>query len=132
VGHRLLRINENIKELLSTLIATEGLKDPRIGFVTVTGVETTPDLRQATVYVSVLGDATKRAATMDALESSRGYLQSRLNAATHMKRTPVLRFVYDETLDNAMRIERLLKQEEAVLGSEPPAADDGEEEGGGA
>ena len=128
VGHRLLRINESIKETLSSVIAAEGLKDPRVGFVTVTGVETTPDLRHAKVFVSVLGKQAAREQTMDALEASRGFLQGRLNESLHMKRTPQLQFVYDETLDRAMRIERLLKQEEQVLGSEPPVFDDDEGE----
>ena len=68
MGVRLLRINESIREILSSVIATEGLKDPRVGFVTVTGVDTSSDLRHAKVYVSVLGDQTKRDETMAALE----------------------------------------------------------------
>jgi ribosome-binding factor A len=121
MGHRLFRINESIKETLSSVIATEGLKDPRVGFVTVTGVETTPDLRHATVYVSVLGKQAERERTMTALHSSRGFLQARLNDELHMKRTPQLRFVYDETLDRALRIEQVMRREEEVLGAEQPA-----------
>lgn len=102
------------------IIANEGLKDPRVGFVTVTGVETTPDLRYAKVFVSVLGGEAEREATMRALKHSHGYLQACLNARLHMRRTPQLTFHYDATLDNALRIERLMKREEAVLGSEPP------------
>lgn len=120
MGLRRLRANEAIKETLSTVIAAEGLKDPRVGFVTVTGVEATPDLRHAKVYVSVLGKQAEREATMNALERSRGYLQSRLNQSLRMKRTPQLQFVYDNTLDSALHIEKLLKKEEEVLGSEPP------------
>ncbi len=120
MGHRLLRINENIKETLSRVITVEGLKDPRIGFVTVTGVETTADLRHAKVFVSVLGKKAEQEATMQALEKSRGFLQTRINAAVRMKRTPQLQFFYDDTLDNALRIEKLMKAEEEVLGSEPP------------
>jgi ribosome-binding factor A len=120
VGLRRLRANEGIREALSTVILAEGLKDPRVGFVTVTGVEATPDLRQAKVYVSVLGKKAERAATMAALERSRGYLQARLSETLRMKRTPQLQFIYDDTLDNAMHIEKLLRQEEAVLGREAP------------
>jgi ribosome-binding factor A len=120
VGHRLLRVNESIKEILSSIITAEGLKDPRVGFVTVTGVETSPDLRYAKVYVSVLGKQAERDACMEALEHSRGYLQARLNAASHMKRTPQLEFHYDSTLDNALHIEQLMKKEEEVLGVEQP------------
>jgi ribosome-binding factor A len=133
VGHRLLRINESIKETLSSVITAEGLKDPRVGFVTVTGVKTSPDQRHAKVYVSVLGKQAEREATMKALDKSRGFLQARINASLHMKRTPQLEFVYDGTLDNALHIEKLMKREEKVLGSEAPdifvdgEADDGEE-----
>jgi ribosome-binding factor A len=105
---------------LSTIISAEGLKDPRVGFVTVTGVEATPDLRHAKVFLSVLGDASAREATMKALQKSGGYLQSRLGASLRMKRTPQLQFCYDDTLDNAMHIQRLLKKEEEVLGAEAP------------
>jgi len=128
VGHRLLRINESIKETLSTILAAEGLKDPRVGFVTVTGVEATPDLRHARVFVSVLGNTAAREATMKALEKSGGYLQSRLGASLRMKRTPQLQFSYDDTLDNALHIQRLLKKEEEVLGTEAPEIAVGGEE----
>ena len=133
MGHRLLKINESIKETLSSIITAEGLKDPRVGFVTVTGVETSADLRHAKVYVSVLGKQAEREATMEALDKSRGFLQARINAALHMRRTPQLEFVYDSTLDNALHIEKLMKREEEALGSEAPEihvdgdADDGEE-----
>lgn len=120
MGLRRLRVNEAIKETLSTVIAAEGLKDPRVGFVTVTGVEATADVRQAKVFVSVLGNQAEREATMEALTRSRGYLQSCLGESLRMKRTPQLQFVYDDTLDNALHIEKLLKREEKVLGSEPP------------
>ncbi len=119
MGHRLLKINEGIKETLSSVITAEGLKDPRVGFVTVTGVETTPDLRHAKVFVSVLGGKTERDLTMKALEKSRGFLQAKINTSLHMKRTPQLQFFYDETLDNALRLERALKREAQVLGEEP-------------
>jgi ribosome-binding factor A len=133
VGHRLLRINESIKVTLSSVITAEGLKDPRVGFVTVTGVETSPDQRYAKVFVSVLGKPAEREATMQALDKSKGFLQARINASLHMKRTPQLEFIYDSTLDNAMHIEKLMKREEQVLGSEAPhifvdgEAEDGEE-----
>jgi ribosome-binding factor A len=119
VGHRLLRVNESIKEVLSSVIAAEGLKDPRVGFVTVTGVETTTDLRHAKVFVSVLGKQAERDACMEALEHSRGYLQTRLSASLRMKRTPQLEFLYDGTLDNALHIEALLRREAEELGAEP-------------
>jgi ribosome-binding factor A len=135
MGLRLLKINESIKETLSSVITSAGLKDPRIGFVTVTGVETSPDLAHAKVYVSVLGGKTERDLTMKALEKSRGFLQAKINASLHVKRTPQLQFLYDDTLDNALRIERALRREEEVLGKEAPeiivgGADDAETGGG--
>ncbi len=78
------------------VITAEGLKDPRIGFVTVTGVETSRDLQHAKVYVSVLGSKTERDLTMQALEKSRGFLQAKINASLHMRRTPQLQFFYDD------------------------------------
>jgi ribosome-binding factor A len=126
VGLRLLKVNEGVKEVVSAVIA-EGLKDPRIGFVTVTGVETSRDLRHAKVFFSVLGGERERAATMEGLVASQGYLQARVNSALRMKRTPQLVFVYDETTDRAQRIEHLIRREAEVLGEEPPAAPEDDE-----
>jgi ribosome-binding factor A len=89
---------------------TEDLKDPRVGFVTVTAVDTSPDLRHARVYVSVLGSQEERDATLEGLRASHGFLQAKVGEELHMKRTPVLKFVYDETTDRAMRISELLDQ----------------------
>ena len=106
---RMRRVNEAIREILGDAIATD-LKDPRIGFVTVTEVDTSPDLRSARVYVSVLGDTTERERTLEGLRSSHGYLQSRIADATHMKRTPTLTFTYDESAERGARISRLLDE----------------------
>jgi ribosome-binding factor A len=114
VGHRLLRINERIKEIVSAAIAGE-VKDPRVGFVTVTGVETSSDLRHAKVFVSVLGSQAQREETLEALRQSRGLLQSSINAGLRMKRTPQITFIYDPTTDQAQHIERLIRREEAEL-----------------
>jgi ribosome-binding factor A len=104
------RVNEALREVLSVRIA-EGLKDPRIGFVTVTAVETSPDLRHARVYVSVLGDEQERADSLTGLQSAHGILQAEIARLTHMKRTPELKFVYDETVETGMRINELLEGE---------------------
>ncbi len=129
MGHRLRRVNEGIKEVVSAAIA-DGLKDPRVGFVTVTGVEASTDFRHAKVFVSVLGGTRERAATLAGLKASHGYLQARVNDALRLRHTPQLEFVYDETTDRAMLIEALLRREAEVLGDEPPAAleDDGGDE----
>ena len=109
-GERMRRVNEALREVLSARIA-EGLKDPRIGFVTVTAVETSPDLRHARVYVSVLGNAHEREESLAALQRAHGVLQSEIARVTHMKRTPELKFVYDETVERGMRINELLERE---------------------
>jgi ribosome-binding factor A len=105
------RVNEAVREVLSARIA-EGLKDPRIGFVTVTHVETSPDLRRARVYVSVLGDAGVREETLAGLGSAHGVLQHSLATELRMKRTPTLEFVFDESIDRGMRISQLLDREQ--------------------
>ena len=104
------RVNEAVREVLSARLA-EGLKDPRIGFVTVTAVDTSPDLRHARVFVSVLGDAEQREQTLAGLASSHGYLQGRIAGELRLKRTPTLEFVYDESVDRGMRISELLEDE---------------------
>jgi ribosome-binding factor A len=107
---RMRRVNEAVREVLSARIA-EGLDDPRIGFVTVTSVETSPDLRHARVYVSVLGSQSERDATLAGLESAHGLLQQSIAAELRMKRTPTLRFVFDDSIDRGMRITELLEDE---------------------
>jgi ribosome-binding factor A len=102
------RVNEALREVLSEGIGT--LKDPRIGFVTVTGVDTSPDLRQATVYVSVLGSEKRRDATIAGLQSSHGVLQSRVNRELRLKRTPQLTFQYDPTVERGVRLSRLIDE----------------------
>ncbi len=102
-------MNEVIREVLGAAIATE-LKDPRIGFVTITSVETSPDLRHARVFVSVLGSEEERQATLDGLSSAHGVLQSKIASEVRLKRTPTLDFQYDETIDKGMRITELLDE----------------------
>ncbi len=105
---RMRRVNEALREVLSEGIGS--LKDPRIGFVTVTGVDTSPDLQHATVYVSVLGSAKKRDATLAGLQSSHGVLQSRVNSELRLKRTPQLTFEYDPTVERGVRLSRLIDE----------------------
>jgi len=103
------RVNEAVREVLSEAIAG-GLKDPRIGFVTVVGVDTSPDLRSAKVYVSVLGEENEREETLRGLEHCHGYLQSLLARQLGMKRTPQLTFILDESIEHGLRIEQLLRE----------------------
>src|SRR5213596_2081915 len=94
---RMRRVNESIRQVLSEGVGQ--LKDPRIGFVTVTGVETSPDLAHARVFVSVLGSARKRERTLAGLGAAHGVLQARIGRELHLKRTPTLEFVYDTTAE---------------------------------
>jgi len=108
MAERMRRVNEALREVLSEGIGA--LKDPRIGFVTVTGVRASTDLRQATVFVSVLGSEKKRDATLAGLESSRAPLQARVNRELHLKRTPQLRFEYDQTIEEGVRLSKLIDE----------------------
>jgi ribosome-binding factor A len=101
------RVNEALRELIGDAISTE-LQDPRIGFVTVTAVDTTPDLRSARVYVSVLGEPEEREATLAGLRSSHGVLQAKIAREMRIKRTPTLSFHYDESVERGDRVSRLL------------------------
>jgi ribosome-binding factor A len=106
---RMRRVNEAMREVLSARIAVD-LKDPRIGFVTVTAVETSPDLRNARVFVSVLGKPAERDDALAGLQSSRGVLQSHVARELRMKRTPTLTFVHDDTAERGMRMEQLIRE----------------------
>jgi ribosome-binding factor A len=110
---RMRRVDEAIRQVIGDAVAAD-LKDPRVGFVTVTDVRTSPDLRHARVYVSVLGergrqsDAAEREDTLAGLRSAHGYLQGRVARELGLKRTPTLEFLYDDTTDRAMRVEALI------------------------
>lgn len=105
------RVDEAIRQVIGDALARE-IKDPRVGFVTVTDVSTSADLRHAHVYVSVLGDETQREDSLDGLRSAHGFIQRRIAAELHLKHTPELDFHHDSTTDRAMRIERLLAEQE--------------------
>jgi ribosome-binding factor A len=115
-GSRMRRVDEAVRAVLSDVI-TQELKDPRVGFVTVTAVKTSPDLRHARVYVSVLGDDEARAASLDGLASAHGFLQRRIASELRLKHTPTLAFAYDDTVDRGLRVTELLDEHE-------PAGDD--------
>ncbi len=108
---RMRRVDEAVRAVLSDAIGKD-LQDPRVGFVTVTGVETSPDLRHARVFVSVLGDGDTRASSLAGLRSAHGFLQSRVAAELSLKHTPMLTFQYDESVDRGMRISRLIEKTE--------------------
>ena len=109
------RVDEAIRQVIGDAVAAD-VKDPRVGFVTVTDVKTSADLRHARVYVSVLGEAgapslpEQREATLAGLRSAHGFLQARVASELRLKRTPTLEFSYDETTDRAMRVEALIEE----------------------
>jgi ribosome-binding factor A len=119
---RMRRVNEAIRQVIGDAVASD-LKDPRVGFVTVTDVRTSADLSHARVYVSVLGEPEARAETMDGLRSAHGYLQRRISGELHLKRTPTLEFSYDDTTDRAMRLDALIDAE-VETGHDLSAQDD--------
>ncbi len=105
---RMRRVNESVRQVLADAIGE--LNDPRIGLVTVTGVETSPDLRQARVFVSVLGSERKRKQTLEGLAAAHGPLQARLARELRLKRTPQLAFEYDPTVERGVRMTRLIDE----------------------
>jgi ribosome-binding factor A len=108
MSERMRRVNESVRQVLAE--ALPELKDPRIGLVTVTGVDTAPDLRHAVVFVSVLGSEKRRRATLRGLEAAHGVLQSRLAQQLRLKRTPQLTFEYDPSVERGVRMSRLIDE----------------------
>src|SRR5438132_8777202 len=105
MADRMRRVNESVRQVLSEAVGQ--LKDPRIGLVTITGVETSPDLRHARVFVSVLGGEKKRLRSLAGLDAAHGVLQARLSRELRMKRTPQLAFEYDPTVERGVRMTQL-------------------------
>jgi phosphoesterase RecJ-like protein len=110
---RMRRVNEAVRAVIADALAD--LKDPRIGMVTVTGVDVTPDLREARVYVSVLGSDKRRRETLAGLESAHGVLQARINRELSLRRTPTLTFAYDDAVERGVRMTRLIDELAAQL-----------------
>jgi ribosome-binding factor A len=119
MSSRRRRVNEAIRQVLSDALPT--LKDPRIGFVTVTGVEATTDLTQAKVFVSVLGTEQERERTLAGLQAAHGVLQAHVARELHFRRTPVLAFEYDPTVERGVRMTKLIDE----LAPEGSDAEDG-------
>jgi len=102
------RVNESVRAVVAE--AVSDLKDPRIGLVTITGVEVSPDLRQGRVFVSVLGGERKRRASLAGLQSAHGFLQGRIARELNLKRTPQLSFEYDPTVERGVRMTKLIDE----------------------
>jgi ribosome-binding factor A len=107
-SYRVERLNESIKELLSELILTS-VKDPRVGFVTITGVDVARDLETAKVYYSVMGDEEEREESKKGLISAKQFLRKSVGTELKLRNAPDLRFIYDDTLDRSMRIEEAIR-----------------------
>jgi ribosome-binding factor A len=108
MAERMRRVNESLREVLSEGLGE--LKDPRIGFVTITAVETSPDLRHARVFVSVLGSERRRAQTLSGLRAAHGVLQARVGRELRLKRTPQLAFEYDPSVERGVRMTQLIDE----------------------
>jgi ribosome-binding factor A len=115
------RVNESMRQVLSEALLA--LKDPRIGFVTVTGVDTSPDLRHAVVYVSVLGGEKKRQRSLAGLEAAHGVLQAQVSRELRLKRTPQLAFEYDSSVEHGVRMSKLIDE---LAPEESTQPDDGD------
>ena len=123
MSRRTERLSEEIREEVALLIASE-LKDPRIGFVTVTRVEVTPDLRTARIYVGVLGTEKQRTTSLAGLKQGAGFLRRALGRTLRLRYTPELLFQYDEGLEASDRVAKLL----AEIGSSPTVAPENSED----
>ena len=108
MSERMRRVNESVRQVLAEALLE--LKDHRIGLVTVTGVDTAPDLRHAVVFVSVLGSEKKKQATLRGLEAAHGPLQSQLARQLRLKRTPQLTFEYDPSVERGVRMSQLIDE----------------------
>jgi ribosome-binding factor A len=112
-SYRMRRVNVAIKEIIGSALAKE-VKDPRIGFVTLTGVDTAADLSHAKVFVSVYGKQAEKDATFEGLRAARPFLQRLISDELHLRRTPNLEFVYDVSVDQGMHIQAILKSSGAA------------------
>ncbi len=106
---RVHRVGEQIKKEMVRILQRE-LKDPRIGFVTVTGVEMTGDLQQAKVYISVMGDEEQKMNTLEGLSRAKGFIRSEIGKVVKLRKTPELVFQFDESIEYGNKIEKLLQQ----------------------
>lgn len=122
---RIARVNEQIRRELTSLLQRD-VRDPRIGIVTVTAVEVSPDLYHAKVFYSVMGTDEDRESAAEGLRAAAGFLRTEIGRRMHIRRAPELHFTYDNTLQHAMHIERLLQ--EAKAGTPGGTFGDGEPE----
>jgi ribosome-binding factor A len=109
MGHRVNRVGEQMKKELGDIISRK-IKDPRVGFVTVTDVQVTGDLQQAKVYISVLGDEQQREDTLKGLAKAKGFIRTEIGQRIRLRKTPELIFEFDETMAYGNRINSLIHE----------------------
>jgi len=128
VRRRVARLGEQFRREITEILQRE-VKDPRVGFVTITGVDVTPDLFHARVYVRVMGDEARKKEALEGLDAAASFIRGELGQRLHIRRIPELRFEIDRSLEHAQRIEQLLREvrPSGDSGSGPGAAgaDDG-------
>jgi ribosome-binding factor A len=124
-SHRLDRVRNLLRQTISELLTQ--VKDPRVGFVTVTDVEVSPDLRHAKVFVSVMGTPDERAQALKGLESARGFLRRELHGAVSLRYIPELAFLLDDSLDRGLHMNALLEKAKAQSAAAATAVSEGEE-----
>jgi ribosome-binding factor A len=117
-GKRQARLNEQLKRELTALIQFE-VRDPRVGSVTITDVEVTPDLYHAKVFFTLHGEDEERKKALSGLQAAAGFLRGELGRRMHIRRAPELQFAFDETLAHALRIERLLHEARTTTATQP-------------
>jgi ribosome-binding factor A len=109
-GYRPARVGDQIREVLSSLLSRGAVHDPGIGFITLTRVHVSPDLQQARVFYTSLGDAAQRKETARALTRATPFLRHEIGAAIRLRRVPELEFRFDESIEHQDRIERILRE----------------------
>ncbi len=120
------RLNEQLKQEISLLVRDE-VRDPRVGLATITAVQTSPELDHAKVYFTALGDEAERAGILAGLRSAAPFIRSQLSKRLHIRRVPELHFELDRVLEEAARIEQLLREalpRDAAAASDEEKADD--------
>lgn len=116
-GQRVERLREEIKKEASDIIRK--LKDPRVGFVTVTDVEVSGDLRHVKIFVSVYGDEASKAATMEALTGATGHIRTEIGQRIRLRHTPEIHIRFDESIERGARIFQLLREVQGGESKEP-------------
>lgn len=104
------RVGQEIQSAMGELIARGLLRDPRIGFITITGVKVSPDLRVAQVFYSLIGDQSQRDATQAGLDAAKGFVRREVTSRVKLRVSPEIFFTFDESLEEGAKIDRLLQE----------------------